>query len=98
MQSTMVLCVIGALLGGAMGLAQSASDNAPELKRSGLPGKFDERLNAADQDRDGALTREEAARGNINTILENFDRLDINKDGKLTREEMRTLVRNKMSM
>lgn len=69
-------------------LVASALAQSPEI--SGRPqdkARFDKRFRAADQDSDGALTREEARRS-MPSIYRRFNEIDTDKDGKVTREEI----------
>jgi Ca2+-binding EF-hand superfamily protein len=52
-----------------------------------------EKFNAADKNKDGGLSREEARRGGFAGIEKNFDAMDTNKDGKVTREERRAFAK-----
>lgn len=86
----------GALLGAGLAIAQSSTEETPK-KQAGYLATFDEHFKTADQDSDGALTRDEAENARMNRIVDNFDRLDADKDGKLTRNEIRALVRQRLS-
>jgi outer membrane protein assembly factor BamB len=64
------------------------SPGGPEDKENRMP-SFDALLKEADTDKDGALSRAEAAK----TMLKDFfDSVDLNKDGKITRDEWDTLL------
>ena len=63
-----------------------------EKKPEPVPGvqpsaKREARWEKADANRDGKLSRAEAAIGNTPQLSEHFDAIDGNKDGFLTREE-----------
>jgi Ca2+-binding EF-hand superfamily protein len=49
-----------------------------------------QRWKAADTDKDGAISKQEAEAAKMLRLVKNFDQIDTNKDGKVTREEMRT--------
>jgi Ca2+-binding EF-hand superfamily protein len=49
--------------------------------------RFDEFFRKADADADGALSREEAAKG-MRRVAGKFERIDTDRDGRLTLEEM----------
>lgn len=59
--------------------------------------KMRERFDAADQDRDRALNRDEAGRVTPR-LQENFDSVDANKDGKTTPDEIREFRRERAKM
>lgn len=59
--------------------------------------KMRERFDAADQDRDRALSRDEAGRV-APRLQENFDNVDVNKDGKATPDEIRAFRRERAKM
>jgi hypothetical protein len=64
-----------------------------EMRRERLREKFE----AADQDGDRALSRDEAGRS-APRLHENFDNGDANKDGKATQDEIRTFRRERAKM
>ena len=69
-------------------LATPALAQSPEI--SGRPqdkARFDQRFRAADQDSDGALTRDEARRS-MPSVYRRFKEIDTDHDGKVTREEI----------
>ena len=59
--------------------------------------KMRERFDAADQDGDRALRRDEAGRV-APRLQENFDNVDVNKDGKATPDEIRAFRRERAKM
>lgn len=59
--------------------------------------KMRERFDAADQDRDRALNRDEAGRV-APRLQQNFDSVDANKDGKATQDEIRAFRRERAKM
>ena len=59
--------------------------------------KMRERFDAADQDGDRALSRDEAGRV-APRLQENFDNVDANKDGKATQDEIRAFRRERAKM
>ena len=59
--------------------------------------KMRERFDAADQDGDRALSRDEAGRV-APRLQENFDNVDVNKDGKATPDEIRAFRRERAKM
>jgi hypothetical protein len=59
--------------------------------------KMRERFDAADQDGDRALNRDEAGRV-APRLQENFDNVDTNKDGKATPDEIRAFRRERAKM
>ena len=59
--------------------------------------KMRERFDAADQDGDRALRRDEAGRV-APRLQENFDNVDANKDGKATPDEIRAFRRERAKM
>jgi hypothetical protein len=62
----------------------SAEEKSDARKRA------EERFKAADKNRDGGLSREEArAAQGFGNVDKNFDAMDTNKDGKVTMEERR---------
>jgi len=63
-----------------------------EKKPEPVPGvksspKREARWEKADANRDGKLSRAEAAIGNTPQLTEQFDKIDTNQDGYITREE-----------
>jgi hypothetical protein len=64
-----------------------------EMRRERMREKFE----AADQDGDRALSREEAGRS-APRLHENFDNVDGNKDGKATQDEIRAFRRERAKM
>jgi Ca2+-binding EF-hand superfamily protein len=48
-----------------------------------------QRWKAADTDKDGAISKQEAEAAKMQGLANHFDKIDSNKDGKVTREEMR---------
>ncbi len=75
-------------------LAQRQKTTVPELDDDSRKGemarlaekKAEERFDAADENRDGGISKDEAGR-HEKFIAENFARYDKNADGKLTWEE-----------
>lgn len=55
--------------------------------------KMQERLKAADTDRDGYIDREEADAG-LPRVAKNFDALDADKDGRLSTGELQQAAQN----
>ena len=66
---------------------------SPEQRRE----RIRERFNDADQDRDRALSRDEAGRA-APRLQENFDNIDANRDGKATPDEIRAFRRERAKM
>lgn len=96
MKNSLKLATLPALLvvtlGSAAVLAQSNSQSASSMPVS-TQGRALERFQAADTNKDGALTKEEATRG-MPRMAERFAALDTNQDGKVTAEEFQTLRNN----
>lgn len=77
--------------------AQAQSSGRPtDVDRDGAVGKAEkkqareDRFSAADTNKDGGLSREEARKaGGFSNIEKNFDAMDANRDGKVTPEERR---------
>jgi len=65
--------------------AQCQAD--PEKCRKEHQARADERFRKADTDNNGALSRDEAEKGNPR-LARHFDAIDANKDGQLSREEL----------
>jgi len=65
-----------------------AAKAEPSAKREAR----DARWEKADANRDGKLSRAEAALGHTPGLSSNFDKIDANKDGFLTREEREAFV------
>ena len=80
--------VLAALVG--LAVLATGCEKKPEPKgTSAVPfsSKREERWEKADANRDGKLSRAEAAIGHTPVLSENFDKIDANKDGFITREE-----------
>jgi hypothetical protein len=61
------------------------------MMRGGRPDNLiSNRFDAADVNKDGALTREEAKE--MPMLLQHFDEIDANKDGKVTPEEIQGMM------
>jgi hypothetical protein len=75
----MILLVAAALAG--------CEREAPKASIPVKPETFDQRWQKADADRDGKLSRVEAAAGYTPGMQANFDAIDANKDGFVTRAE-----------
>ena len=79
--------IVVAVLVGLAVLA-TGCEKKPEPKADVKPSaKREERWEKADANRDGKLSRAEAAIGHTPQLSEQFDKIDANKDGFLTREE-----------
>lgn len=98
MQYLLMSMLVGALFGGGMAIAQSSAEPPKENKKPRYIARLDEEFNAADKNRDGGLTRNEAESARMNRVTDNFDKLDADKDGKVTRNEIRALVRSKLTL
>jgi len=59
----------------------------PQKCRAEMQAREEARFRAADADKDGKLTREEAQKG-MPGVARNFDRIDVNKDGFVTPQEI----------
>ena len=59
----------------------------PERCHAEMQARQEERFRAADANKDGRLTREEAQKG-MPMVSRNFDRIDANKDGVVTLQEI----------
>lgn len=85
------LSILAALLGSGIAHAQSI---VPKLDQEGRKGDMARlakeqavsKFNAADTDKDGKLSKEEAGR-NSPYLAENFDKRDSDKDGFISWEE-----------
>lgn len=74
--------------------AQRTKSTVPELEAEGHKGdmaraaqkKANERFDKADADKDGQISKDEAA-ATLPYVADNFEKYDKNKDGKLTWEE-----------
>lgn len=101
MQTTVLMCVIGAIFGGTMGIAHSSMDDAVDVKISprlvSTFSRFDAQFDAVDADGDGVLTRLEIARAGMSGLAGKFDHIDANHDGSITREELLTLIHPRIS-
>lgn len=83
-----------ALLPASSVHAQRSKSLVPELEAEGVKGdmaraaqkKANERFDKADADRNGQISREEAA-ATLPYVAENFEKYDKNKDGQLSWEE-----------
>lgn len=75
-----------ALVGLAVWVAGCEKKPEPP-KADAKPAPREGRWEKADANRDGKLSRAEAAVGHTPMLSENFDKIDANKDGFLTREE-----------
>lgn len=78
--------VAAALVGLAVWATGCEKKPAPP-KADAKPAPREARWEKADANRDGKLSRAEAALGHTPALSENFDKIDGNKDGFLTREE-----------
>jgi hypothetical protein len=74
-----------ALLGLAW-LAAGCGEKA-DTKKGAADAPREQRWEKADANRDGKLSRAEAATGSTPGLSAEFDKIDANKDGFLTREE-----------
>lgn len=87
MKTAPILFVLAALLAaGACSAAQPT-----DAQRSQMREQLRARVQAADTDRDGAISRAEAQAG-LPRLAERFDDLDADGDGRLTRAEMQSLA------
>jgi hypothetical protein len=59
----------------------------PEKCRAEVQARQEDRFKAADANKDGKLTREEAQKG-MPAVARNFDQIDANKDGAVTPQEL----------
>ena len=59
----------------------------PEKCRAEMQARQEDRFKAADANKDGKLTREEAQKG-MPVVARNFDQIDANKDGAVTPQEL----------
>jgi len=59
----------------------------PEKCRAEMQARMQKRFSAADTNKDGKLSREEAQKG-MPVVARNFDRIDANKDGVVTLDEI----------
>ena len=59
----------------------------PEKCRAEMQARQEDRFKAADANKDGKLTREEAQKG-MPVVARNFDQIDANKDGVVTPQEL----------
>jgi len=57
--------------------------------------RAEDKYNKADADHDGAISRDEAAKG-MPRLTKNFDAMDGNKDGKLSKDEIKVYNQAKM--
>src|SRR5262245_53687423 len=86
---SMQTIVVAALVGLAVLATGCEKKPEPKGASSSVPfsAKREERWEKADANRDGKLSRAEAAIGHTQMLSENFDKIDTNKDGFITREE-----------
>jgi len=88
------LAFLGLVLALPVAHAQRTKSMVPELEAEGHKGdmaraaqkKANERFDKADADKDGLISKEEAA-ATLPYVAENFEKYDKSKDGKLTWEE-----------
>lgn len=66
---------------------QRSSSDEPNRERRPNNVRLEETFGRMDQDKDGAISKEEAP----DRLKQNFDRIDANKDGKITLDELRTI-------
>src|SRR5688572_23631666 len=59
----------------------------PQKCRAEMQARQEDRFKAADANKDGKLTREEAQKG-MPVVARNFDQIDANKDGAVTLQEL----------
>jgi len=59
----------------------------PDKCRAEMQARQEKRFSAADANKDGKLTREEASKG-MPAAARNFDRIDANRDGVVTLQEI----------
>mgnify|MGYP001028555573 CR=1 FL=1 len=62
-------------------------DEMRDNVRSSMHMSIEQHFDAADTDKDGALTKEEAKQG-MPILYDRFDENDANKDGKITKDEV----------
>lgn len=79
-----LLLTVTCMLAGGLAFAQSRPNTTESTP--GATRDSNHRFSVLDKDRDGCLSREEAAA--YPRLLENFDAIDTDKDGKLTKEEV----------
>lgn len=90
-----VTCMaLGTLFGAGLAIA---TEQAPVQTPSSPVMKYQDQLRAADQNRDGMLSKPEAQRARLHRIAESFDRLDTDGDGQLTPSEIRLLLKSRIS-
>ena len=54
--------------------------------------QLEARFAESDTNKDGKLTKQEADRGGMTRVVQNFGRIDTDKDGFLTLSELRVMV------
>ena len=76
-----------ALATGGVALAQQS---APAGERPSMRQRMEDRVKAADTDKDGLISRAEAEKG-MPRLFAHFDQSDTNKDGKLSSDEFKVM-------
>jgi outer membrane protein assembly factor BamB len=82
-------CCASPVIADGLAIFAGWSPGGPDDKENQLP-TFDAMLKLGDADKDGALSREEAAKTPMKDM---FDALDANKDGKISRDEWGIIVK-----
>lgn len=86
-----IASLVAAIFASATAIAQPAPGR--NAAQAAPQGRAAERFQAADTDKDGALSKDEATKG-MPRLSERFAALDTNQDGKLTAEEFQTFRNN----
>ena len=85
MKTPLIALTLAAVCSTIAWAADPAPANAGGSKRQ----EAAQRWKAADTDKDGAISKQEAEAAKMQHLSGYFDKLDSNKDGKVTHEEMR---------
>lgn len=90
-----IASLITAIFGSAAVIAQPGPGRGPNANQPAtqVQGRALERFQAADTDKNGALSKEEVTKG-MPRMGERFAALDTNQDGKITTEEFQTMRNN----
>ena len=82
------------LAAGCMALAACGPSETPKPAAGG-PQIDWKNFEASDKDRDGKLSRAEAAAGSAGGVQKNFDKMDTNKDGFVTKAEREAFAQDR---
>ena len=81
------MSLITVLLSASIGASAAIAQTPPETAKVDRAQKMHERMQAADKDGDGNISRAEAVA--LPRLAKHFDEIDSNKDGIITKDEIK---------